>query len=110
MFEREGNWRSMDPDTAMRGVRADMGRSDLIEVAYNARCGAARRIALVWLNDPSISASFAEEDPDPFVRRRLVRTLCDRKVLEHIKDSDGDASVQEAAQKRLDELHESQPK
>ena len=104
MFEREGNWRSMDPETAMRGVREDMGRAELIEVAYNARCGAASRIALVWLNDPSISASFAKEDPDPMVRRRLVRTLRDRSVLEHIIDLDRDASVREAAQKRLDEL------
>lgn len=104
MFEREGNWRSMDPETAMRGVRADMGRKELIEVAYNARCGAARRIALVWLNDPSISAAFAKRDPDPMVRRRLVRSLRDRNVLEHILDSDDDESVQEAAQKRLDEL------
>lgn len=108
MFERDGNWRSMDPETAMRGVREDMGRKELIEVAYNARCGAARRIALVRLNDPSISAAFAKEDPDPIVRRRLVRTLCDRSVLEHILEFDDDESVQEAAQKRLDELDETQ--
>ena len=104
MSERDGNWRSLDPETAMRGVRSDMGRNELIEVAYNARCGAARRIALVWLNDPSISAAFAKRDPDPMVRRRLVRSLCDRSVLEHILDSDEDESVREAAQKRLDEL------
>ena len=76
----------------------------MIRVAYNARCGAARRIALVWLNGPSISAAFAKRDPDPMVRRRLVRSLCDRSVLEHILDSDEDESVREAAQKRLDEL------
>lgn len=109
MSERDGNWRSLDPETAMRGVRSDMGRNELIEVAYNARCGVARRIALVWLNDPSISASFAKEDPDPMVRRRLVRSLRDRNVLEHILDSDDDDSVRETAQKRLDELDESQP-
>lgn len=108
MYEREGNWRSLDPDTAMRGVRDDMSRGELIEVAYSARCGAARRIALVRLNDPTISAAFAQEDADPMVRRRLARTLSDRAILEHITDVDADSSVREAAQRRLDELKESQ--
>jgi hypothetical protein len=30
LSNREGNWRSLDPETAMRGVRDDMGRSELI--------------------------------------------------------------------------------
>lgn len=108
MYGREGNWRSLDPDTAMRGVRDDMSRSELIEVAYNARCGAARRIALVRLNDPAMNAAFAQEDADPMVRRRLTRTLGDRAILERIADVDGDSCVREAAQRRLDELKESQ--
>lgn len=107
MAEREGNWRSLDPDTAMRGVRDDMSRGELIEVAYNARCGAARRIALVRLNDPAMSAAFAREDPDPLVRRRLARVLDDAVVLERILAADDDASVREAAQRRLDALNES---
>lgn len=90
----------------MRGVRDDMSRSELIEVAYNARCGAARRIALVRLNDPAMSATFAREDPDPLVRRRLARMLDDLYVLECIADMDSDASVREAAQQRLDALKE----
>lgn len=106
MYEREGNWRSLDPDTAMRGVRDDMSRSELVEVAYNARCGAARRIALVRLNDPAMSAAFVQEDADPIVRRRLARTLGDRAILERIADVDADVSVREAAQRRLDELKE----
>jgi hypothetical protein len=106
IYEREGNWRSLNPDTAMRGVRDDMNRSELIEVAYNARCGAARRIALVRLNDPAVSATFAREDPDPLVRRRLARMLDDLYVLECIVDMDIDASVREAAQQRLDALKE----
>ena len=108
LSNREGNWRSLDPETAMRGVRDDMGRSELIEVAYGARCGVARRIALVRLNDPSMSAAFAKEDPDPMVRRRLVRTLCDRDLLERIAGIDVDASVREAANQRLDELNDSE--
>ena len=108
LTKREGNWRSLDPETAMRGVRDDMGSNELMEVAYNARCGAARRIALVRLNNPSMNAAFAREDPDPLVRRRLARTLCDRGILEQIADVDGDDTVREAAQKRLDELNESQ--
>ena len=108
LSNREGNWRSLDPETAMRGVRDDMGRGELIEVAYNARCGAARRIALVRLNDPAMSAAFAQEDADPVVRRRLARTLDDRAILERIADADGDASVREAAQRRLDALNESE--
>ena len=107
MAEREGNWRSLDPDTAMRGVRDDMGCSELVEVAYNARCGAARRIALVRLNDPAMNAAFAQEDADPMVRRRLARVLDDAVVLERILAVDGDASVREAAQRRLDILNES---
>ena len=107
MAEREGNWRSLDPDTAMRGVRDDMGCSELVEVAYNARCGAARRIALVRLNDPVMNAAFAQEDADPMVRRRLARVLDDAVVLERILAVDGDASVREAAQRRLDILNES---
>lgn len=107
VYEREGNWRSLNPDTAMRGVRGDMSRSELIEVAYSARCGAARRIALVRLNDPAMSAAFAQEDADPMVRRRLARTLNDRAILECIADADGDPSVREAAQRRLDALKES---
>ena len=110
MFEREGNWRSLDPNTAMRGVRDDMSRSELIEVAYHARCGTARRIALVRLNDPVLSAAFAQEDADPMVRRRLARTLDDRAILEHIADADDEASVREAAQRRLEELNERENK
>ena len=86
-------------------LKASFG--ELIEVAYNARCGAARRIALVRLNDPAMSAAFAQEDADPVVRRRLARTLDDRAILERIADADGDASVREAAQRRLDALNES---
>ena len=49
------NWRSMDDAAAMRGVRPDMTREELIEVAYGARSGAARRIAVVYLDDPEIT-------------------------------------------------------
>ncbi len=108
MVEREGNWRSLDPDTAMRGVRADMSRRELIEVAYTARCGAARRIALVWLDDPALNASFAQEDADPLVRRRLTRSLEDKTILKRIAEADEDDSVREAAQRRLEALNESQ--
>jgi hypothetical protein len=79
-----------------------------LEVAYNARCGVARRIALVRLDDPELSAAFAKEDPDPMVRRRLVRTLSNRNDLERISVVDGDSSVREAAQQRLDELNDSE--
>jgi hypothetical protein len=61
-----------------------MGCSELVEVAYNARCGAARRIALVRLNDPAMNAAFAQEDADPMVRRRLARVLDDAVFLERI--------------------------
>lgn len=108
MVEREGNWRSLDPDTAMRGVRSDMSRRELIEVAYTARCGAARRIALVWLDDPALNASFAQEDADPLVRRRLTRSLEDKTILKRIAEADEDDSVREAAQRRLEALNESQ--
>ena len=104
MYGREGNWRSLDPDNAMRGVRDDMSRSELIEVAYNARCGAARRIALVRLNDPAMIASFAKEDSDPMVRRGLVLRLENRTVLEHIINTDADASVREAAMRTLEQI------
>ena len=107
MIKREGNWRSLDPETAMRGMRDDMSRKELIEVAYTARCGVARRIALVWLNDPALNAAFAQEDADPLVRRRLTRSIEDKTILKRIIETDDDDSVREAAQQRLDALNES---
>ena len=105
MYRCEGNWRSLDPDTAMRGVTSDMSREQLIEVAYGARCGAARRIALVWLNDPGVTRTFAKEDPDPTVRRRLARSVDDAETLAYIIEHDTDTSVRDAAEKRLAEVN-----
>ncbi len=104
MYRREGNYMSLDPETAMRGVRNDMTDGELRDVAYNARCGAARRIALVRLNDSDLTKIFAREDPDPLVRRGLVRRLTDRVVLESIAATDADRSVREAANDVLDDL------
>jgi len=101
MRRSEGNYMSLDPDTAMRGVRQDMSRDQLIEVAYNARCGAARRIALVYLGDQGFFESFAREDPDPMVRRGLVRRLESRAVVKQIAMTDGDSSVRETAEQTL---------
>ena len=64
MSRHEGNYMSLDPETAMRGVRSDMTDRELLEVAFNARCGVARRIALVRLRDPRMMVSFAKEDPE----------------------------------------------
>ena len=104
MYRREGNYMSLDPETAMRGVRSDMTDQELLEVAFNARCGAARRIALVRLRDPRMMVSFAKEDPDPLVRRGLVRYLTDGAVLEEIAEKDGDSSVRQAAEDTLARL------
>lgn len=104
MYRREGNYMSLDPETAMRGVRDDMTDKELRDVAYSARCGAARRIALVRLNDPELTKIFAKEDPDPMVRRRLVRNLTDRAVLAEIADKDGDRSVRQSADDTLAKL------
>lgn len=104
MYRPDGNWRSLDPETAMRGVTQDMSRAELLEVAYGARCGAARRIALVWLDDAGLTCTFAKEDPDPMVRRRLTRSVKDTVTLEYIAENDADASVRETAEKRLAEL------
>ena len=43
MYRREGNYMSLDPETAMRGVRSDMTDRELLEVAFNRalrRCAA----------------------------------------------------------------------
>ena len=50
-----------------------MSREELIEVAYQTRSGAVRRIAVVYLDDPEITRSLALEDRDPMVRRGFVR-------------------------------------
>ena len=104
MSRHEGNYMSLDPETAMRGVRSDMTDQQLREVAFSARCGAARRIALVRLSDPALTAAFAKEDPDPMVRRGLVRHLNDRALLKEIIDKDGDHSVRQAAEDTLARL------
>lgn len=90
------NWRSMDAAAALRGVRQDMSRRELLEIAYNARVGAARRVALVYLNDPELLRSFALEDPDPMVRRGLARRLTDADALRRLMD-DEDETVRAAA-------------
>lgn len=95
-----GNWRSMDDAAAMRGVRPDMSRSELLEIAYNARSGAARRIALIYLDDARLTRSFALEDPDPMVRRGLTRRLTDEEALRQLLD-DEDDTVSEAAASTL---------
>ena len=99
------NWRSMDDAAAMRGVRPDMTREELIEVAYGARSGAARRIAVVYLDDPEITRSFALEDRDPMVRRGLTRRLTDAESLERLLE-DEDFSVRKAAADTLKKLQE----
>ena len=104
MYRREGNYMGLDPETAMRGVRSDMTDRELLEVAFNARCGVARRIALVRLRDPRMMVSFAKEDVDPLVRRGLVRYITDRVVLEEIAEKDGDSSVRQAAEDTLARL------
>lgn len=98
------NWRSMDDASAMCGVRPDMSRKELIEIAYNARSGAARRIAVVYLDAPGITRAFALEDPDPMVRRGLARRLTDKEALRQLLD-DADDSVREAAADTLEKLH-----
>ncbi|MDD4510203.1 MAG: hypothetical protein PHY23_04795 [Oscillospiraceae bacterium] len=99
------NWRSMDDETAMRGVHPDMTRKELIEVAYHARSGVARRIAVVYLDDPEITRAFALEDRDPMVRRGLARRLTDAKSLERLLE-DADSSVRKAAAGTLRKLQE----
>jgi hypothetical protein len=100
-----GNWRSMDAAAAMRGVQSDMSREELIIVAYNARSGAARRIGVVYLDDPKITRSFALEDPDPMVRRGLAHRLTDARVLQQLLEDD-DVSVRKAAADTLAKLQE----
>lgn len=97
------NWRSMNDEAAMRGVDPDMSRKQLIEIAYNARSGAARRMAVIYLKDPEITRSFALEDPDPFVRRGLARRLMDKEALLRLLDDDDD-SVRTAAAETLEKL------
>ncbi len=99
------NWRSMDAAAAMRGVQPDMSREELIVVAYHARSGAARRIAVVYLDDPKMTRSFALEDPDPLVRRGLARRLTDARVLQQLLEDD-DYSVRKAAADTLAKLQE----
>lgn len=99
------NWRSMDDAAAMRGVRPDMTREELIEVAYGARSGAAKRIAVVYLDDPEITRAFALEDRDPMVRRGLARRLTDAESLEQLLN-DADYSVRKAAADTLKKLQE----
>ncbi len=102
----EGNWRSWDPEIAMRGVRNDMTRQELFEVVYGAKCGAARRIALAHLNDQNLSETFVFSDPDPLVRRGIARKLLNKEVLKRVEAEDNDSSVREAAAWRLDRLRE----
>lgn len=90
---------------ALRGVRPDMSREELFVVAYNARSGAARRIAVVYLDDPKITRSFALEDCDPMVRRGLARRLTDAKALQQLLE-DSDGSVRKAAADTLAKLQQ----
>ena len=106
MSMREGNYMSLDPVIAMNGVREDMTPAQLRNVAYEARCGAARRIALAWLDDQDLFSIFGKSDPDPMVRRGCARRLNDAKILREIRYGDTDCSVREAAQWRLDKLPE----
>ena len=99
------NWRSMDDSSAMLRVLPDMTRQELIEVAYGARSGAARRIAVVYLDDPEITRAFALEDRDPMVRRGLARRLTDAESLEQLLN-DADYSVRKAAADTLKKLQE----
>ena len=107
MNRREGNWMSLDSDTAMRGVRYYMSREELTEVAYHARYGAARRVALVRLNEQSLMCIFAFSDRDPMVRRGMARYINDKDTLNRMKDQDEDMSVREAAVWRLSKLNDS---
>ena len=95
---------SLDPVAAMNGVGSDMNAQELRQVVYSARCGAARRIALAYLDNQAMFAIFAREDPDPMVRRGCCRHLADADTLRDICDRDGDRSVREAAQWALDRL------
>lgn len=99
-----GNYMSLDPVTAMSGVQSDMDAQELRQVVYSARCGAARRIALSRLDDQTMFAICAKEDPDPMVRRGCCRRLEDADILREICDSDGDCSVRGAAQWALERL------
>ena len=98
------NYMSLDPVTAMNGVRSEMDAQELRQVVYSARCGTARRIALSYLDDQVMFDIFAKEDPDPMVRRGCSRRLEDADMLREICDSDEDRSVREAAQWALDRL------
>ncbi len=100
----EGNWRSWDPETAMRGVRNDMTRQELFEVVYGAKCGAARRIALAHLDDQNLFETFVFCDPDPMVRRGIARKLLNKAILKRVEEEDKNSSVREAAVWRLDKL------
>ncbi len=106
MDENNGNYMSLDPVTAMKGVRGSMTPEQLSNVAYEARCGAARRIALVQLDDQNMFEIFGRTDPDPMVRRGCARNLKNMDVLKEIRYGDADPSVREAACWQMNKLME----
>lgn len=97
------SWYSLDPRQAVRAVH-ELDERQLLQVAYQARCAEARRAALLKLNDQRLYCVFAADDPAPLVRRRLVREITDTDTVRKIAENDEDASVRDAAEKRLREL------
>ena len=99
----EMGWYSLDPRQAVRAVHR-MKEGQLLQVVYQSRCAEARRAALLRLNDQDLYRVFAKDDPAPLVRRRIVREITDTDTVRKIAENDKDASVREAAEKRLSEL------
>lgn len=99
-------WRSLDPREAVAAVHGIEDRDLLLQVAHEAMHPEARRMALIKLDDKYLTEAFALNDPSPIVRRRMVRMISDREVLEEIIGKDDDSSVTDAAYSRLRYLEE----
>lgn len=61
-------------------------------------------MALLRLGDKDLMAHYAEWDPSPIVRRRMVRELDDGALVQKIAETDRDNSVRDSAYNRLKQL------
>ena len=99
-------WRSLDPIEAVADVHSIENKDMLFRIAYEARNPEARRLALLKMGDKRLMATFAQSDPSPIVRRRMVRELDDIELGRYIRKNDSDWSVRESALGRLKQLEQ----
>lgn len=97
-------WRSLNPVEAVADVHSIENKNELFRIVFEARNPEARRLALLKIGDKQLMAAFAQYDPSPIVRRRMVRELDDTELVRRIAENDDDRSVRKSAGQRLSQL------